>query len=240
MATDQRFDPYDDQAENRPRNWLTTCLVGCLIMVVVVAVGGAIVAYWVSQNWRDWASAAGAQGITMTVNESDLPEEEKQEINSQVERVADAFRDGDLSIEQVGVIIGKVAESPILPAIVVFTADEKYLNQSGLSDEEKAQGRISLQRFVRGAMDEKIDQDSVDVALAHIADRQEDGTWKLRDQVTDEQLSSFLATAKTEADEANIPEESRPFDPSDEIKRLIDEAMAQPVDEPVAEPVGAP
>src|SRR5688500_6759201 len=64
MATvnDPRFDDYaNDPSERQPRNWVVTCLVGCLIVVVVLLVLGAIVAYWVSQNWRGWVSTAGAQ-----------------------------------------------------------------------------------------------------------------------------------------------------------------------------------
>jgi hypothetical protein len=96
-------------------------------------------------------------------------------------------------------------------------------------------------------MDRSIDQESVDKTLSHVADKKDDGSWSLRDQVTDDQLRAFLAAAKTEADEANVPEELEPFDPSDEIKSIIDEAMAEPVApaEPVepaepAEPDAAP
>ena len=234
MATDHRFDPYGDQpeTEKRPRNWLTTCLIGCLVMVVVVLLLGGLLVYWVSQNWRGWTSAIVSEGIKQTVNESDLPQQEKDEINAQVNRVAEGFSEGTLSNEQMVVIIEKLVESPILSAIVVSTVDETYFQRSGLTEEEKAEGRKTVQRFLTGTINGAIDRNSMDNAMAHVADRQQDGTWRLRDQVTDAELRAFLAAAKAEADEANIPEEPEPFDPSDEIKRIIDEAMAEPATAP--------
>jgi hypothetical protein len=230
MSTAPMFDPYGDQrqAEKRPRNWLVTCLIGCLVMVVVAMVLFAVVAFWVSRNWRGWTSEAGSQVVMQMVNESDLPPQEKDEIEVQVDRVADAIRDGDMSLEQMGEIFEKLTQSPVMTTIIVSTADAKYINKSGLTDDEKAQARATVHRFVRGAMDRKIDEASVEEALEHIGDRQPDGGWRLKDQVTDEELLAFLAIAESKADEANIPDEPEVFDPSDEVKQVIDEVMAEP------------
>ena len=58
---------------------------------------------------------------------------------------------------------------------------------------------------------------------------------------TDAEIRAFLAAAKAEADKANIPEEPVEFDPSDEIKRIIDKAMGEQLAEelPAAEPPAA-
>jgi hypothetical protein len=237
MATDQRFDPYGDQPEidKPPRSWLSTCLIGCLVIAVVGLVVAVIVGYWVSQNWRDWTATAGAQGVMQAVNASDLPQQEKQEIELEVNRVAEAFRGGDISVEQVGMILERLSQSPLMASIMVSAADAKYINQSGLNDEEQAQARITVHRFVRGAVDGKIDEASVNSALEHIADRQQGGGWQLRDRVTDEELRAFLNTAKSEADAANIPAEPEVVDPSDQVKRLIDEALNEPAEAPLQE-----
>jgi hypothetical protein len=232
MASEHLFDPYGDQpqGEKKQRSWWGTCLIGCLVMAVISLVVVGIVAYWVSQNWRDWTSTVGAQGVMQAVNASDLPQQEKREIEVQVDRVADAFRNERLSVDQMGTIIEKLTQSPLMSTIVVSTADAKYINRSGLNDEEKAQARVTLHRFVRGAVDGKIDENSVNETLEHIADRQQNGGWQLRDQVSDEQLRAFLDTAKTKADEAQVPDEPDEFDPSDEVKRIIDETMNEPAE----------
>jgi hypothetical protein len=237
MATDHRFDPYGNQpeAEKKPRSWLSTCLIGCLVIAVVGLVIAVIAGYWVSQNWRDWTATAGAQGVMQAVNASDLPQQEKQEIELEVNRVAEAFRDGEISVEQVGQIIERLSQSPLMGSIIVTAADVKYINQSGLTEEEKDQGRNSLRRFVRGVVDGKIGESEVEATLAHIADRQQGGGWQLRDRVTDDELRAFLNTAKSQADAANIPADPEAFDPSAEVKRLIDESLNEPAEAPLQE-----
>jgi hypothetical protein len=230
MATEHRFDPYGNQpaAEKKPRTWLSTCLIGCLVMAVVGLVLFAIVAFWISQNWRGWASDISDAGLNELIEQSELPPQEKQEIRVEVDRVIDEFRGGRVSLKQVGLILENLVESPLFTMIMVSSADAHYFDKSGLSDEEKAEGRTTLRRFLRGAIDGTIDEDSVNAAMAHVAERQSGGGWRLRESVTDEQLRSFLTVAKEKADDANIPLEPPEFDPSDEVKRAIDAALSEP------------
>jgi hypothetical protein len=229
MATEHRFDPYGNQpeGEKKPRTWLSTCLIGCLVISVVGLVLMAIVGFWISQNWRDWVSNISDSGISELIEQSELPPQEKQEIKTETDRVIDAFREGRVSLEQVGMILENLVESPLLTMIMVSAADEHYFDKSGLNDEEKAEGRTTLRRFLRGAIDGSIDEESVNTAMAHVAERQSGGGWQLRKTVTDEQLRSFLTVAKEKADEANIPLAPPEFDPSEEVKRAIDEALGE-------------
>jgi hypothetical protein len=235
MATDHRFDPYGDDSPVRRRSWLSTCLFGCLIIAVVGVVLAAIAAYWIAQNWRGWTASFVSEGINHSIDEADLPQQEKDEIKVQVERVADGFRNNRISNDQMRVMFQELTESPIFSTIAVYTAEAKYLDPSGLPDEEKAEARITIQRFVRGAVEGTIEQHSIDAALQHVADWKGDDGWQLRESVTDAELRAFLAVAKTEADKANVPEEPVEFDASDEIKRIIDKAMGEQLAE---EPLG--
>jgi hypothetical protein len=232
MASAPMFDPYGNQrqTEDRPRNWLVTCLIGCLVIVVMAVVIAGVTIYWLSQNWRGLTSDALTAIIGGAIDATELPDQEKQDIKAQVDRLARAFRDETISDEQMARIGQEIMESPLVTTIVVSTVDRAYFEKSGLSDEDQAEGKKTLQRFLRGTIDGTIDRDSMDATLAHVADRQPDGSWQLRNRVTDEQLRAFLAAAKTKADEADIPEEPPVFDPSDEVKRIIDEALNEPID----------
>lgn len=235
MSAEHRFDPYGDDLPRPRRSWLTSCLFGCLIIAIVGVVVAAIAAYWVAQNWRDWTARFVSEGINQSIDAANIPEQEKDEIKVQVDRVANAFRDKKISNEQMAVMFEELTESPIFSTIAIYTAEAKYLDPSGLSDEEKAEARIIIQRFVRGAVEGTIEQNSIDAALQHVADRQGDDGWQLRERVTDAELRAFLAVAKTEADKANVPDEPVEFDPSDEIKRIIDKAMGEQLaEEPLA------
>ncbi len=120
----------------------------------------------------------------------------------------------------------QLVESPLFAAFMVYAVEEKYFDQSGLTHEENEAGKTALTRFVRGLTQEKIDEQAIEEVLDHIGDRQSDGSWHMRDQVSDQELRAMLASAKKHADTAEIPEEVEEFDPSDELTLIIDEALA--------------
>ncbi len=232
MASDPRFDTvpsqYDpdrrDETAGGRSKW-ATCLMGCLIALGIMIILAVFAGVWVSWKWRGWFADFGSQAINQGIDSSDLPAQEKTEVKAQVERVATALRDGQLSGEQARTIVEKLMHSPLMPTLVVAAVDKRYFAKSGLSDDEKAQGRQVLKRFARGMIDKKIDQTGIDAVMAHIADRQPDGSWHPRQQVSDQELRAALSEAKSLADAAGIPAEPQNIDPSDEVKRIIDEAL---------------
>jgi hypothetical protein len=112
--------------------------------------------------------------------------------------------------------------------MTVGTIDAIYLERSGLSNEEKAEGRLTLQRYVQGVVEGKIKQEDVDSVMSHVADRN-GKQWKLRQRVSDADLRAALAEAKGQVEVAEIPAEVEiTVDPSDEFKKAIDEALGEP------------
>jgi hypothetical protein len=230
MATTQ-FRVEDELSQQEPSgrrpSWMKGCLIGCLATVVILLLLGTIATIWISRNWRTWFSAGATQAVNQAIDSSELPPEEKNQIKVEVDRFFVDFREGRVSMEQFGKLAQEFAESPLMTTFVAAAIDTKYIKSSGLSDEEKADANITLQRFIRGSIDEKIDKSQIDAAMAHVSTRQGD-QWRLKEKVTDEELRAFLAEAKKAADEANVPEQPEEVDPSDEVKRIIDEAMMNP------------
>jgi hypothetical protein len=240
MASDPRFgsdpNPYNPmtyQIEEPPRKgsmW-KNCLIGCLAVMAVAVVLLVIVVYWVSQNLRGWFAGVGSQAVNQVIDSSDLPAQEKVEVKEQVERVSKSFAAGEISTEQAGAIVQKVMDSPLMPSLVVIGVEKKYFDRSKLSDEEKAQGRQVLKRFARGVFDGKINQKGIDSVMEHVAIREEDGNWHLQPNVSDDELRAALREAKLRDDEAHVEEAPADVDPSDEIKRIIDESLRVDVEE---------
>lgn len=217
MATDTYG--HEPQPERRG---MSGCLKGCLIAFVVLVVISLLGAWWISRNLRGWMSTGSEQMINEIIDQSDLPEEEKAELKAESKRVTAGIADGSITWEQMGQIMTGIAESPLVPMFLVKSIEAQYLNPSGLSEEEKTEGRTTLERYASGLMDKKISQASADQVLAHVADKNANGDWELREKVTDDELRQALATAKQQADEAGIPEEVPPIDPSAELKKVLD------------------
>jgi len=231
---DPRFRPGETGAEiqlDEPeapvqrRSWVAGCLMGCLMVFVILLVIAGIGLFWLFQNWREVASSAGSAVLKQSIEATELPEQEKAEIGVQVDRLAAAFREGRINEHQLGAIVERVVESPLMTTIAVSAIERKYVTGSGLTDQEKAEGRQTLRRFLRGAIDDNIDEQAMDAAMQHVADRDDEGNWRLRERVSDEDLREFFKAAKQAADEAQVEAEPEDVDPSDEFKRIIDEAM---------------
>lgn len=239
MDSDHRFSAEvseSDPQEKKEKSGWSTCLTGCLIAVLVMIVLIAIALFWVSRNWREWASNYGAQALKQVIDESQLPVQEKVEIKVQIDRVADAVREGRVSREQLGTLMQTMLESPLMTSFVAAAVESQYFDKSDLSDEEKSDGKRTVRRFLRGTIDGKIDQQGIDAAMSHVADREANDNWKLRKQVSDEELRAFLAEAKAQADEAGVAEEPEDVDPSDEVKRIVDEVLGDSAPAAPADP----
>ncbi len=226
MATDHRFEIEPGQSEERrPRSKWANCLIGCLIVLGIAVVIAIVAGIWIVRNFRGWAADVGSQAINQQIDASELPAQEKIEVKEQVDRIKKAFGDGQISMKQAGEIIQKLMESPLMPTLVVAAVDKQYFNRSGLSNDEKVEGRVTLKRFARGVVDKKIDEKGVDAVMAHVADRQSNGSWQLRQQVSDADLKAALAEAKAKADKAGVAAQPEEIDPSDELKKIIDQYM---------------
>ncbi|MCH2200400.1 MAG: hypothetical protein MK102_00405 [Fuerstiella sp.] len=230
----QGFEPRPKGEENfgnwqvepdLPKSEGRGCLKGCLIAAAVLLVLAMIAAWIVSLNWRDWAGAFVRTGLEETLNETDLPAEEKEQIQEQVERVVTAFEEGTLTGAQVELLVDELVQSPLPGAVIAFTIEKQYFDRSGLSDEEKDAGRTTLRRCVRGYSDGDLTEEDVDAALVHVGTKDADGNWEFRDDVTDEELRKFLAEATERADTAGVAETVKEVDPSDEIKRIVDSIL---------------
>jgi hypothetical protein len=217
------------KAEQQRSKW-TGCLIGCAVVLGAVLILGALASYLFYKNFRSIAAKFGEQAVGQMLDESNLPDQEKAEIKEQVARVAKAYRENKISNEQMVEVLEKVMKSPLMPAIMVVAVDKQYLDKSGLSAEEKTEGRVSLERFVRGVIDGKIKKEDTDKVMVHLADRQPNNQWKLRKHVSDDELRAALAAAKEQADAAGVAATPEAIDPSEEFKKIIDEELMAPAE----------
>ncbi len=241
MASD-KFEIEPEVEERKERGCAGGCLKGCFIALLLMVAGIVVLGFFVSRNWRGWTVSLADYFIQESLDASNLPAEEKQEIRKELRRPLDALKAGELSIEQFEQLGNVLIESPLLPSLAVTVVETKYFLRSGLTPEEKSAGKIALRRFVHGAIKEKIDDPAIERVLSHVADRNGD-EWKFRDKVTDDELRDLIISAEQESDKAGIPENVEEIDPSDEIRKIIDQVMGPgdaPPLPPVVEPAPAP
>ncbi|MEZ6241905.1 MAG: hypothetical protein R3B57_02580 [Phycisphaerales bacterium] len=224
----------------RRGNAMTGCLV-VLAVVVVLVVGGVI---FVAVKWRGWVASWGSEAAISFVEKSDLPDEEKAQVTAQIDSLATEFKNGNLTVEQMGEIFKALMESPLVPAAIVYGARTEYLNPSGLSDEEKEAGELALSRLSYGVSTKEIPTKTVEAVFepiktasatgkgVHINNKDLRLNLKPPEECTDEELREVIANAAEAADAAGVPETPPAIDVSDEIQKAIDKAKGvAPADE---------
>ena len=196
---------------------------GCAAGVVLLILVG--LGTWVFLNWKPMAADFTKRVAADAVAKSSLPADDKARILKRINQLADDFKSEKVSFEQLKQVIQKVAESPLLPLGMVMAADDKYLKPSGLSNEEKDEGRRTLQRLARGAFEKSIPQNDTQEVMKLVMEHQPDGSERLKERLTDDELKAFLAKAKEKADAASVPDEDFEVNIADELEKAIDNAL---------------
>ncbi|TWU25641.1 hypothetical protein [Bythopirellula polymerisocia] len=222
----ERFEIEPEESYREPRKG-SGCLRGCLIVLAIFVALAVIFGVVASFKWRGWVASVATIAIEQSLDASNLPAQEKIEVQQELNRVIDAFQAKQISGPQLEEIMTALVESPLLNTLVVSVIEAQYLDKSGLDAEEIAAGQMTLRRFVSGVLEDKIKEEDIDGVMSHIATRQPDGTWVFREQVSDEDLRAMLAAAKADADAAEIPEDVEEVDPSEEVRRIVDGVLGE-------------
>lgn len=209
--------------------------IGCLLLVLLTVVGGGLGAWYVYKNARRVLAELGREMAVQVIQDAGMSKEQQKAFILQVDRLTNAVKEGQLGAKDFEMFAEKFAESPLLPMAVVGMAERQYIRNSGLSDEEKAEGAKALNRFTNGAFEKdesgkrKISKAEVDEVLDLITIKKTgDGeNRELKKSLTDEEVRALIAKAKAKADAAGIPAEVPEIDPADEFRKLVDEILSK-------------
>jgi len=204
-------------------------LVGCLavlgVVVLLAVVGGVIV----SMNWRGWVSSGMNTTMKAVVAETNLPQDQVGRINTQVDQLTAAFEAGDLTLEDMGRVAEAVEGHPILPAGVLEYVESKQESVTGLSDEERAAGRLATQRLQRATIEQGLTFTDLEPILEPISQRDQDGDQIILQNPTVPQLKLYAEEAAKKADELGVPVEPYDVDIAEQIERLINDTLGREV-----------
>ncbi|MEM9374547.1 MAG: hypothetical protein AAGA55_12970, partial [Planctomycetota bacterium] len=212
------------RAERRG-SWLVGC--GVVLAVIVIILTG--LGIFIGLNARGWA-ADGMEAMAVgLIEEAPIDETERAETIEVVETFVQEFRDKKISFAELGRIMEELPESPLLPAGVAMGIGTAYFSESGLTEEEQADGQRQLARFAFGIADGTLEDSDLIEVLQPLKARATDTqafVLNLPDQsnvriknpeiVTDDELRAFIEAVRAKADERELPAEPPAFDLSGE------------------------
>lgn len=204
-------------------------LKGCLIatgVILVIAIAGIV---FVVLNLKNWGANIAAGVAKVGIEAAAIPEDEKPELKLIIDDVRDRFKAGDITMDQLGTFFESLEDSALFVVGLSQIFENSYLAQSGLTDEEKAAGVISLQRYARGLADGTITQTMTsniyDSLLTSDPNNPGSQTLKKPSEVTDDEVREVLTKAATEADAAGVSATPTPVDISDMLQAKVDAAF---------------
>jgi hypothetical protein len=248
QSTGSPFDPQPPKASSQPTPYgayaspgfpndppkpaskngcLWALLFGGLGGIVAVALCCGIGGYYFVKNAKSMAVDFGRSVAVKMIEDSELSEEDQQEVIAQVDRVVAAYKAGEIDEKDLERILTEIQNSPLIPLAVVYGVEKQYLDKSGLTDEEKADARKQLQRLVRGVMEKKIAESQADALMAPLQQTGPNGEKQMKPVLTDEEIKTFVAGAKKLADDAEIPDEDFRVDIGEEVKRIVDVGLGE-------------
>ena len=223
-------DPADDSGSNREISQNKGCrnaAIGCGVAAALLAIIGVIISVVIALNWRTFVSNFTVDLAMQAVDQSQIPPEGKERIRKRLDGLADDFKAGRLSKEQIGKIIEKVVQSPLIVVAVVTSAETQYVKPSGLSEDDKQAAHRTLERLGRGIFERKIAPDQQDEVMQKVMQENGENRKQLKQKMTDDEVRAFLAKAKEAADKAEIPDEPFEIDIAAEFEKAIDTALQQ-------------
>ena len=192
-------------------------LIGCGSMFLLVVVLGV----YAVVNRGPLSVSIGHWVATRLVNNSELPEADKKEIVKELDNLKKRYDSEEIDGEDILNVFKELAESPIMGLGIVIFADESYIKPSGLSEDEKVEARLTVNRFARGFAEKKISNEAMQETTKSIYG---DDTG-FRDTLSDDELRTFLAAMKNAADEAEIPMEDYVVDIAEEFRKVVKAAL---------------
>lgn len=195
--------------------------IGCLTIIVLVIAVVVVVAIHFKGRGRTI--------IVERINNSQLSEAQKTELIKQVDALAEEFKENNISMEQFKAIAKELKEGPILPLGMFMVIDAKYVKPSGLSDEEKKDAALQIQRFTRGVAEDTIPKETLQRSFSMLAVTDAKGNQQLKESLTDDELKTFIGQLKDTADKAKIPNEPYEVDIAAEFRKAVEHGKANPI-----------
>lgn len=195
--------------------------IGCFLFVLLGAAGGVYVAL----NFKRLATDVARAAAVRAVRSSEMPREMQDGFVGHIDRVAQAYKEGRISTDQVMRIFRNVAESPLLPMAMVVAADRQYVQPSGLGAEEKRRASRDLQRLARGIAERCVPHGDLEGILDLVSAERMGGSRRIRQKLSDAEVRALAARVKETVDRAGVPDEPYEIDCVAEFGRAIDREL---------------
>jgi hypothetical protein len=228
--------------EDRVRRAAGAAKILVIVFVVIALVCSGYVIYF-AKTWKGRVAQSIRDGLIPEIQATALPDDQKEGLAKTLRQVADGLDVDEVSLDQMATIARKMSEDgPFMSLILVETIKARFVEKIEADGATQAENDLLFDRFERGIAEGDISDEQITTVLAHVSETKEDKVIKLKEAMTQEELTAFMDEMTKAVNDANIEEEPYQYDFANELAKIVDEvlgsklAASQPATAPATQP----
>jgi hypothetical protein len=203
--------------------------IGCLGVIVVLIIAGVVVVKNIKNIGRSAGAKLATTAVAAVVDKSGLSEAEKTEIMKPVKELAKEFKQEEITLDELGSILSKVANGSLPTLLSMRSFEVLYLEKSSLDAAAKKAASVTVSRYAQGHTTAKIkDSEGIQgIIWEKTTNAAGEVTNSLKETLAPEELQKCLDIMKKAADDAGIADKKFEIDIAGALRKSIADTKAE-------------
>jgi hypothetical protein len=212
-------------AQNSSSGCLKFFVVGCLVFVVLTIVAAGGIFYVVKNKGAEMIAFGVSKATEKVVEESGLPEEDKEGVRQQMARVTERIAARELGFDRLEVLSESFETGPLPGLFFLQGLQQGPVERSGLSPEEKEDSRRTIERLQHRLVEGTVSAKEIFKEVRRMADGDVENAFE--SDLSDDEVRSLVESIRTMANEAEIPDGTFRVDVVGEVRKVVDLLLAE-------------
>lgn len=209
---------------DQPQKKSGCLLYGCIgAIVLAILAGGGL--YFGAKKLISGAAEAVYNEISADMENMDLTDDERIEADRLLVQLRDGMQSGEIGFTDLPVLLEAVENSDLKEYAALLTGKQVINSNADLTDEEKSNGTKQMSRFVDGMSKNRFGENEFEDLLSTIGTQADDGTIRIDEAPTADQLREMIQKAQAMSDEAGLGPDGLEINFVEELRTLVDEVM---------------
>lgn len=205
--------------------------LGCFGIFALFTILLTVGLIWLFGSGKTYITDKIRESVVEEIERSGLSAHHQSALKEEVDRLTEQFQEGEISIQELIRILEGFEQSPAMSVVRYYQIEGDPLDRESISPEQKQAAMLTIRRFIYGVFEESIPDSAIEELMApFVKSRGSNDDYsdlEFRSDITDEELFSALAKAKSYADEAGISEHNLSPDIAREVREIIDRILDQ-------------